>query len=1573
MYFTCLPPSVRSLAWRATLGLLLTLASNPVLAQVPDSFAPNPNNPVLALALHPDGSWLAGGSFTIIFGSPRYGLARFEASNSLDPSFSPGSSNPNVNAFNLQPDALLVAGSTFTNLSGLPRQRLARLNLAGVGDIHFNPGANSNVIALATQPDGQIIVGGSFTNLAGQARAYLGRLQPDGSLDATFAPMLNGPVQTLLLQNDGQILLGGEFTTVDGTPRNYLARLNSDGSLDGSFDPDADGPVYCFAQQADERILVGGAFGNLAGQPRLRLARLETSGALDPVFAPAASGEIRAFALQADGKIFVGGNFTNFNGLTRSNLVRLDATGSLDNYVPDPNAAVLSLGLQADGKLLVSGNFAAIGGVNRTRLARLTNDIPAVQSLSLAGTTLTWSRSGSCPEVQRVSFSFSTNGQDWIDLPAPTRMAGGWQLTGVVFTTQPTLRARGEVHGGYHNNSSWWLEASSGPAAISQQPEDQMTLTGVSTRFTVTAAGNGPFWYRWYRNGTLVFTSQNPYYIVPTSVPGVINYEVSVSNAVRAVRSRVAVFWTPGADAFNGNLSGSANAVLPQPDGSLIVAGSLSAIIRFNPNGVYDTTFAVTANGTVNCLSAQPNGSVLAAGSFNSINGTLRNRLARLDAFGQLDPTFNPNASGTVNATVVLADGKILVGGAFLTMGGGSHPYLARLNADGSPDNSFNPFANGIVHSLAVQPDGMILVGGAFTQMNGTTRNRIARLLPDGSLDTSFNPGSAGTAIYSLVVQPDGKILVAGNFTSLGGQFRNRLARLDTSGTVDLAFNPNVNGDIVTLQLQADGRIWVGGSFSSIGGQTRNCLARLNPDGSLDPTIGQNSSSGSIYGLALQGDCKLVAGGAFNSLYSTIRSGLGRVLNNSAATQTLTTDGGSVTWQRNGSSPEIERATFDFCTNGTDWIELPPPARIAGGWQTTGLDVPLGATLRARGHANGGFNNGSTYSTEASSGPPVVNIGPSNLTLGYATTERLTAATAGAGPFAFQWYRNGVLLPNETNSWLNILGINNVYAYDVVVTTPSGILHSQPISYWATGADPLNPNADGTVSVIALQPDGKILLGGEFTNSPGNRLVRLLPNGARDAAFAPVVSGGSVSALAVQANGKIILGGSFTNLNGQTRYALGRLHSDGSLDASFNPGAHGYYGALIACLALQPDGKILVGGWFDTLAGQSRYCLGRLNSDGSLDTGFVPPGRYGLSDYEWGVASVLVEANGELLVFGELKELDPQWTIYAERLAPTGNRMQRLFAVYSPAPQPPRWVRSAVRQPEGGIILGGWFDWIENNQLHRNLARLDANGQLDASFTNSANNSVRSLAVQADGKILVGGWFTNLANQACNGLGRLNADGTWDESFNLGPVGSALVEALAIQPDGRYVVGGSFTNLAGRVRKNIGRLLGPEIATESLQWDGSTVIWQRSALSPEVSPTILESSTDGVTWSYQGDGTRTASGWEWVGVTVPTDAVLRTRGFVTGGPSFWYAESILPTAPPTAPTLLTTPGSLSFSLEGFGLFVEGTLGHLAILEASTNLTQWTAIQTNRLLPPPTFFNDSSATNLPRRFYRARLQ
>ena len=139
---------------------------------------------------------------------------------------------------------------------------------------------------------------------------------------------------------------------------------------------------------------------------------------------------------------------------------------------------------------------------------------------------------------------------------------------------------------------------------------------------------------------------------------------------------------------------------------------------------------------------------------------------------------------------------------------------------------------------------------------------------------------------------------------------------------------------------------------------------------------------------------------------------------------------------------------------------------------------------------------------------------------------------------------------------------------------------------------------------IVMQPDGKIIICGEFTAGGHQYLARLNADGSLDPGFQLGTGlNGPSFRVAVQSDGRILVGGEFTLVNGISRNNIARLNGDGSLDAGFNPGTGA--DAPVSAIAIQPDHKVIIGGGFKTVNGVSQKRLARLDPDGSLDTSFA--------------------------------------------------------------------------------------------------------------------------------------------------------------------------------------------------------------------------------------------------------------------------------------------------------------------------------------------------------------------------------
>src|ERR1043166_9230846 len=136
----------------------------------------------------------------------------------------------------------------------------------------------------------------------------------------------------------------------------------------------------------------------------------------------------------------------------------------------------------------------------------------------------------------------------------------------------------------------------------------------------------------------------------------------------------------------------------------------------------------------------------------------------------------------------------------------------------------------------------------------------------------------------------------------------------------------------------------------------------------------------------------------------------------------------------------------------------------------------------------------------------------------------------------------------------------------------------------AQHADSFNPDCDGRVFASALQEDGQILIGGEFTSVGGvarPKLARLHVDGRLDVTFHPDLDD-SVYTVAVQPDGKILAGGSFLQVNGELRANIARLDPDGSLDRRFSAQA----GGPVLQITLLRNHRLLVAGGFSPGAGQ---------------------------------------------------------------------------------------------------------------------------------------------------------------------------------------------------------------------------------------------------------------------------------------------------------------------------------------------------------------------------------------------------
>ena len=149
-----------------------------------------------------------------------------------------------------------------------------------------------------------------------------------------------------------------------------------------------------------------------------------------------------------------------------------------------------------------------------------------------------------------------------------------------------------------------------------------------------------------------------------------------------------------------------------------------------------------------------------------------------------------------------------------------------------------------------------------------------------------------------------------------------------------------------------------------------------------------------------------------------------------------------------------------------------------------------------------------------------------------------------------------------------------------------------------------NPSANGSVYTAAVQSDGKVIIGGQFSTMGGttrNYIARVNSNGTLDSGFNPNLND-VLKSLAIQTDGKVIIGGSFTTVGAVVRNFIARVNTDGTLDTAFNPNAS----SLVFSTAIQADGQIIIGGDFTTIGGAASGRIARLQNNAATQSLTIP-------------------------------------------------------------------------------------------------------------------------------------------------------------------------------------------------------------------------------------------------------------------------------------------------------------------------------------------------------------------------------
>ncbi len=369
----------------------------------------------------------------------------------------------------------------------------------------------------------------------------------------------------------------------------------------------------------------------------------------------------------------------------------------------------------------------------------------------------------------------------------------------------------------------------------------------------------------------------------------------------------------------------------------------------------------------------------------------------------------------------------------------------------------------------------------------------------------------------------------------------------------------------------------------------------------------------------------------------------------------------------------------------------------------------------------------------------------------------------------------------KTNLGVIIISIFIITLYSFTILAASGDVdtsfNASTYSYPGGGA--------GSVSALARQTDGKILVGGsnfEIVNSRlRNTIFRLNADYSLDTTFNPSRVTGQISSIGLQSDGKIIIAG-VINVDGiLVTTKIIRLNQDGSVDNTFNlptmPNTN--FPGAITKVNVRPDDKILIGGSFAYVPASGsavRNGIARLNSNGTTDESFVVSQTLGVFDIE-------VQPDGKIL--GAFS-FDSQ-NKFLKRLNSDGTLDDNFNVLITTGSG---GLSNIKIQSDGKILISGSFTNV-NNFPRNNLARLNSDGTLDEGFTANTSSTINDLECDVNGKILVASNF-NVAGETRFSITRLNNNGSLDLNFNfpLPTATSLTVRNIMPLPDGRIIIGG---------------------------------------------------------------------------------------------------------------------------------------------------------------------------------------
>jgi uncharacterized delta-60 repeat protein len=693
-------------------------------------------------------------------------------------------------------------------------------------------------------------------------------------------------------------------------------------------------------------------------------------------------------------------------------------------------------------------------------------------------------------------------------------------------------------------------------------------------------------------------------------------------------------------------------------------------------------------------------GNTYVYGAFDDLGGKNLGRLLKLDLSGNPVKGFeNLYADGVIGDVVILPDKKILISGSFTKINGEAVGSIVRLNTDGSIDETFScPLSE--AGDMELQTTGKIIVlnEGVFERLNPdgsidqsfnfqnyvystaefeigpdnsiyfSSYSIVHKLTADGVDDNSFQIGTGAdrSHISALEVQSDGKVIVGGFFLKYNGVESKSIIRLNTNGTVDDSFTAgnNIEGQLFQIIQRSDTKILIGGQFYQYAGQSAS-LVELNTDGTFSRNIAVVTIN-NITSIFEGPDTKITIAGEFDVVNGTPVFGMCRFNTNYTIDKTF--------------SPKI---TLNNSNGLRVVVDNDMRATLAGDHQLYGIFNDLhfvqGKMLRTT--ALGGYDPSFKPDQTASTiyGTHVQADGKIIISGGFGNSvwEILRLNQNGTKDVSFN-IGTGPTTNGTSTLVYAIRNIGDLIFFGGSFTHFSGMPSTSLVAVNSNGSVVKTFSvlpANSQVNDIVTQSDGKIILTGYFDFPSGKlHIIRLNNDGSRDETFHDLTLLQPPSDIGIDQNDNIYLSGESLRPDGSLLESLIKLTPDGFVDGSFSIGSGFEPWAFLTTMTVLADGRIAVGGHFDTVQGVEQPGFAILSQNGSLipqEETFFGKGS---------AATDMFYKNGQLFLAGKFKKPD-----YTESYALVKVLLEDVALPAAPS-------NLSVSLPSPGVLSVTWTD-----------------------------------------------------------------------------------------------------------------------------------------------------------------------------------------------------------------------------------------------------------------------------------------